>query len=171
MTPTLIAAAAASLVFGACMVGAGLMDLATMRIRNALVGVLVAAYPVFAVLAGLDPATVAASLAAALAAFALGFGLFALGWIGGGDVKLAVAAVLWLGAGQAGPFAVYTALFGGVFALGLILFRRARLAPGLRDAAWIARLHAPGNGIPYAVPMAAAALLTLPHSAWMAVLR
>lgn len=167
MTLTIIAAAAASLFFAVCMAGAGLMDLLTMRIRNALVGAMAAAYPLFAAAAGLDLATVGTAFAAALAVLAVAFTLFSLGWIGGGDAKLAAAAVLWLGAGQAGAFAVYTALLGGVFTLALLQFRLLPLAEGWRASPWIARLHDRGNGVPYGVPMAAAALATLPHSPWM----
>lgn len=170
MTLTMIAAFAASLFFIACMVGAGLMDLVTMRIRNALVGTMVAAYPLFAALVGLDLATVGTSVAAAVAVFLVAFVLFSLGWIGGGDAKLAVAAVLWLGSGQAGAFAIYTALFGGIFTLALVQFRLLPLAPGWRAPPWIARLHDRRSGVPYGVPMAAAALVAVPHSVWVAVI-
>lgn len=171
MSLSVIAACTASLFFVACMVGAGLMDLVTMKIRNTLVLALAAAYPVFAAAAGLDLATVGTSVAAALGVFAGMVVLFQLGWIGGGDAKLAVAAVLWLGAGQAPAFVTYSALFGGLFSLLLLQFRLIPLARVCRPPPWMARLHSRGSGVPYAVPMAAAALTVLPHTAWMAALR
>ncbi len=171
MSLSVIAACAASLFFAACMVGAGLMDLVTMKIRNALVLALAAAYPVFAAAAGLDLATVGTSVAAALAVFAGMVVLFHLGWIGGGDAKLAVAAVLWLGAAQAPAFVTYSALFGGLVSLMLLQFRLVPQAWVGRAPPWLARLHRRGAGVPYAVPMAAAALTVLPHSAWIAALR
>jgi prepilin peptidase CpaA len=171
MSLNVVAACAASLFFIACMVGAGLMDLVTMRIRNALVIALAAAYPVFAAAAGLDLATVGASVAAALVVFAGMFALFQFGWIGGGDAKLAVAVVLWVGAGQAPGFVLHTTLFGGIFALLLLQFRLLPLARVWRAPPWVARLHRRESGMPYAVPMAAAALSILPQTAWMAALR
>jgi prepilin peptidase CpaA len=171
MSLNVIAACAAILFFAACMVGAGLMDLVTMKIRNTLVVALAAAFPVFAAAAGLDLATVGMSVAAALAVLAGMFALFLFGWIGGGDAKLAAAAVLWLGAGPAPTFLIYSAVFGGLFTLLLLQFRLLPLARVWRAPPWVARLHSRGSGVPYGVPMAAAALAVLPHTAWMAALR
>jgi prepilin peptidase CpaA len=170
MSLNVIAACAAILFFVTCMVSAGLMDLVTMKIRNTLVVAMAAAYPIFAAAAGLDLATVTMSVAVALAVFAGMFGLFLLGWIGGGDAKLAVAAVLWLGAGQAPAFVFYSAVFGGLFTLVLLQFRLLPLARVWRAPPWIARLHSRGSGVPYGVPMAAAALAILPHTAWIAAI-
>jgi prepilin peptidase CpaA len=171
MTLSMIAALVASVLFSACMIGAGLMDLLTMRIRNVLVGTLLVAYPVFATLVGFDFGTLAASAAVAVAVFAGAFAFFAFGLIGGGDAKLAVASVLWLGPGHAGPYLFYTALFGGLFALVLLQFRLLPLMEGWRESPWISRLHRRETGIPYGVPMAASALMILPDTAWIAVLR
>ncbi|MDE3165971.1 MAG: prepilin peptidase, partial [Acidobacteriota bacterium] len=41
---------------------------------------------------------------------ALGFGLFALGWIGGGDAKLAAATAIWLGFDELGHYALAASL-------------------------------------------------------------
>lgn len=55
----------------------------------------------------------------------------ARGWIGGGDVKLAVALILLGGIGRFAAFIVGTALAGGVlslvYAAGWFVFRRLRL--------------------------------------------
>ncbi len=130
-------------------------DVATRRIPNRLTAAL-ALVGVARLAAGLaagggwaDPAL---DLAAAGAVLALGAAGFAAGAIGGGDVKLAAAAALWLGAGAVGTFLAFSALAGGVLAaayLGLgVLGRRAgRPAPTL----------------PYGVALAAGGLAATLH--------
>ena len=49
--------------------------------------------------------------------------LFACGWIGGGDAKLAAATALWLGFDPLMTICVYASLFGGVLTLLLLQFR------------------------------------------------
>ncbi|MEM7620364.1 MAG: prepilin peptidase [Pseudomonadota bacterium] len=63
----------------------------------------------------------------AFVALIIGFGLFALGWMGAGDVKLISSVVLWAGPLHTVPFVFYMALSGGLFAFILILLKR--LAP------------------------------------------
>lgn len=70
-----------------------------------------------------------AHLLALLAMFAIGLLLFALGWMGGGDVKLLVAAAAWTGLAGLPALLIGMALGGGLLALLLILTRMgARLA-------------------------------------------
>jgi prepilin peptidase CpaA len=90
-----------------------------------------------------------ADLAVTVVVFAGGAGLFALGWFGGGDVKLLAAGTLWLGAGQAGAFLLATVLAGGILALIFVL----RMALGPR-AAGSARVS-----LPYGVAIAAGGIL------------
>ena len=45
---------------------------------------------------------------------AVTFVFFALGWIGGGDAKLAAATALWLGFDHLLKYLLYASLFGGV---------------------------------------------------------
>ncbi len=59
-------------------------------------------------------------------AFALGAALFAMRFVGGGDVKLFAAVTLWAGPGLAMPFLFLTLLAGGVLALSVLLFRFTR---------------------------------------------
>ena len=161
---------AASLIFPSTMAWAGLMDLITMKIRNSLVLFLLVAYAVMAPLAGFGIALVGSSALVALLVLVCAFTFFALGWMGGGDAKLAAAAALWIGADQAFAFAFWTALFGGVLTLALLLFRLRALPVSWRGRAWIERLHARETGVPYGVAIAAAALVVFPATAWMTVL-
>ena len=56
------------------------------------------------------------------------FVMFGLGWIGGGDAKLAAVIALWLGADHALAYVLYTALFGGILTIALLQFRLMGIA-------------------------------------------
>ena len=157
----------AVIVFAGLVFKAGILDVLTMQISNVLVLGLILAFAVFAPLAGLTAFEIATAGAMALAVLLVGMGLFALGWLGGGDVKLIAAAALWLGAGHVLTFLTYTALAGGVLAVLVLLFRRSELPAALQRRAWAVRLHAPETGLPYGVAIAAGALLTLGETSWI----
>jgi len=67
-------------------------------------------------------ASFGASLAALVSVMLLGFAAFSMGWLGGGDVKLAAAAAAAFGFPDAVPFLLYTAIGGGLLALVVALF-------------------------------------------------
>lgn len=170
MTAEQTAAWTALAFFPAAMVFAALMDVWTMKIRNRLVLALVAGYAVMAPLAGMPLAGMGLSLALAAGVFVAGFSLFSMGWIGGGDAKLATATVLWMGAGHVLDYLLYTALIGGALTLVVLAFRQIPLPAGWPAPAWVERLHSPHSGVPYGAAMAPAALLVFPDTAWMAAL-
>lgn len=66
------------------------------------------------------------AVAIASGAFAVGTLLFAMRFIGGGDVKLFAAVMLWAGSDFAFPFVVMMLLAGGVLALSVLLVRVGR---------------------------------------------
>jgi prepilin peptidase CpaA len=168
---TIIADSAAltgAVLFVAAMAWAAISDLTTLRIGNRLVVMVALGYVLFAPAAGLALGEIGASIAVALVVLMAGFALFAGGYIGGGDAKLAAATVLWLGAGNALAYLVYVCLFGGAAALLLIAFRRFPLPPVAAGQGWIVRLHQSASGMPYGVAMAAAALVMLPRTDWLA---
>ena len=168
MTISQTAAWAALALFPVMMVFAGLMDVMTMKIRNRLVLGLVLGYAVLAPLAGIALDEMGLSLALAGGVFLAGFTLFSMGWIGGGDAKLASATVLWLGEAHVLPYLVYTALIGGVLTLVVLVFRQVELPVRWTVPEWAERLHSPQAGVPYGAAMAPAALMVFPHTAWMA---
>ena len=49
----------------------------------------------------------------------LGFSLFALGYIGGGDAKLFAGVLLWLGLKDLMPYTLVATVLGGVLTLAL----------------------------------------------------
>ena len=162
------AAFAGASLFAAAMIRAAVLDVLTMTVSNRLVVALLVAFLVLAPASGWTMYDVGFSLAAAMIVLFASAGFFALGWIGGGDGKLASVVTLWIGAAAAFDFITYTALFGGICGLGLLAFKRMPLPPTWLRSAPVARLHAPSTGIPYAVAIALAALLVLPTTPWIA---
>lgn len=153
-----------SLLLLAALAAGAARDVATRTIPNRLSLGLALAFPPFALMAGLGGEAVVAHAAAGGLVLLGGFALFAGGWLGGGDAKLAAAAALWLGPAATPVFLLATMLAGGVFA-ALILALRARPVPNASGLLWLRRLAAPEEGLPYAVALFAGGALALPRSA------
>ncbi|TXH36875.1 MAG: peptidase [Rhodospirillaceae bacterium] len=77
-----------------------------------------------------DPVFLAVHFASALLVLAVGFTLFAWNLFGGGDVKLLAALAFWTGFADLPRLLLVTTLAGGVLALGILAWRRLRLATG-----------------------------------------
>jgi len=106
------------IVLAACAIAVA-TDLTSRRIPNALtIGLALAALALHATQGW---ASLAVSLAALAAVMAVGLAAFSMGWLGGGDVKLAAAAAAALGFPDAVPFLLYTAIGGGLLALAVAL--------------------------------------------------
>jgi prepilin peptidase CpaA len=159
------------IVFPALMAYAAASDLFTMSIPNALSLALIGAFGVFALLAGLPPAVVLLHVAACALVLAVCFGLFAFGWIGGGDAKLASATALWFGFGALLDYLFLATIAGGALTL-LILAARARPLPAFAlGCGWVERLHRRDAGVPYGIALAGAALAVYPQAPiWSALL-
>jgi prepilin peptidase CpaA len=155
----------AMLLFPLGMAFAASSDLLTMRISNKLVLLLVAAIFLLALFVGLSLEQLALHVACALVVLAVGFTLFAFGWIGGGDAKLAAATTLWLGFGLTLPYLVYSAVLGGILTLLILALRQLPLTPFLARFRWLERLHDRKSGVPYGIALALAGLLTYTDSA------
>ena len=154
-------------VFPAVMAFAALSDLFTMTIANRVSLVLVAGFALLAVLGGMSITDVLAHVGAAACVLVVTFGLFACGWIGGGDAKLAAAAALWLGFAHLADYLLYASLLGGALTVLLLQFRALPLPRMLIGREWAERLHRRGGGVPYGIALAAAALLVYPQTEWM----
>jgi prepilin peptidase CpaA len=102
-----------------------------------------------------------------LAGFAglfVGFTLFALGFIGGGDAKLFAAVLLWLGLKDLLPYALVASLFGGLLTLSVMILRRYPVPARLSGQKWVVKLHDARSGVPYGVALAAGAFFLLPST-------
>ncbi|HEX6866209.1 MAG TPA: prepilin peptidase, partial [Caulobacteraceae bacterium] len=127
------------------------------------VGLLVAFYPA-ALAVGASWAAIGLCTAVGFTALLIGMGLFAMGWVGGGDAKLLAGVALWMGWPTVLPFLLATALAGGALALVLMQMRSNMLKPYLeRGPAWVGRLVT-GNDAPYGLAIAAGGLFMLPQS-------
>ncbi|NJM33829.1 MAG: peptidase [Rhodomicrobium sp.] len=153
-------------IFPALMVFAASYDCLAMTISNRLCLVIAAAFFPSAIVAGFGGETIALHAACGLAMLALGFLLFARGWIGGGDAKLFAAAALWFGWDATLDFGIATAIAGGLLATAILgMCEIARYFP----AATLIRFPSRPE-MPYGVALAAGALFTYPHTQWVQLL-
>jgi prepilin peptidase CpaA len=155
------------LLFPALMAFAAASDLVTMTISNRVSILLAAAFLVLAVASGMAPYEVASHLGAGALVLVLAFGCFAMGWVGGGDAKVAAAAALWLGFGHLLNYLLYASLFGGVLTIVLLQMRQWPLPYALTGQTWLLRLHAKESGIPYGIALAIGALMIYPETDWV----
>jgi prepilin peptidase CpaA len=116
-----------------------------------------------------------AAVGGALTGLAIFFPVFALGGMGAGDVKLMAALGAWLGWGPVAWTALYTAIAGGVLALGWGFaqgylrqaFRNLRslgtmwLIEGIRPMPSLTLDQGRGPRLPYALPILVGVLVTI----------
>lgn len=152
--PTLMAFAAAS-------------DLVSMTISNRVSLLLVAGFVVLALLSGMGVYDMLTHAGAGLTVLAMAFFCFAMGWVGGGDAKVAAAASLWFGFSHLLEYLVYASLFGGALTLLLLQFRQWPLPAALHGQSWLLRLHNKDSGVPYGIALALGALLIYPDTDWV----
>ncbi len=155
------------LIFPAAMALAAACDLFTMTIPNKLTMGFAGAFFVAAAFAGMPLADLGWHLAAGLLMLAVGFSLFAFGWIGGGDAKFFAATALWLGWSPLLMFALWASLIGGGLTILILFARRVPLPTAIGRQDWAQRLHDPQVGIPYGIALAAAGLMVYPDTVWL----
>ena len=158
-------------VFPAAMAYAAASDLVSMTISNRLCLILLAAFAVCAGTLGIGWAQLGWHLAAGGLVLLVCFGMFAAGWIGGGDAKLAAVTALWFGFDQLMPYLTMAAIAGGVLTFAMLKLRSGPLPEVANRWSWARRLHSPKEGVPYGIALAFAALLVLPEtSLWRAAM-
>ena len=155
------------LLFPALMAFAAASDLLTMTISNRVSLALAAGFLALALLSGMGLYDTLAHIGAGAAVLAVAFACFAMGWIGGGDAKVAAAAALWFGFGHLLPYLLYAWLFGGALTLLLLQFRQWPLPYLFAGQAWLLKLHAKNSGIPYGIALAIGALMIYPETEWI----
>ncbi len=151
---------AALLLYGAIFVllAAAAWDATTLTIPNFLVVAVLGLY-VASRAVSFDLSDILFDLLAGAIVFAAGFAFFALGWLGGGDAKLAPGAVLWAGFDGLLPFVIAMTLAGGILAVVLLVLRG-----GLRAAATQERLPVAlqwDSPVPYGIAISAGAILVI----------
>jgi prepilin peptidase CpaA len=158
----------ALLVFPLLMIFAALADLFTMTIPNRVSLVLIAAYLLLALYLRLPLASVGLHVSCGLAMLALTFTMFQMGWIGGGDAKLAAATALWLGWPSLFEYGLAASLIGGVLTVAILALRHYDLPEKLLSVGFIAKLAEKNGGVPYGIALALAGLVIYPRTGvWM----
>jgi prepilin peptidase CpaA len=157
-------------VFPMAMAFAAASDLITMTISNRLSLALAGGFFLVAAFIGMPLPEIGNHVLASFVVLAVSFGLFAAGWIGGGDAKLAAATALWLGFSHLIDYLLIAAMVGGAMTLFLLQARRIPLPETLAGTRWIARLHAADTGVPYGIALAVAGLLVYPKTIYMQAL-
>ena len=155
------------LLFPALMAFAAASDLFTMTISNRVSLALAAGFLALAILTGMGLSDILSHLGAGAVVLAVAFVCFAMGWVGGGDAKVAAGAALWFGFGHLLNYLVYASLFGGALTLLLLQFRQWPLPYALAGQAWLLKLHAKESGIPYGIALAVGALVVYPETEWI----
>ncbi|WP_397475035.1 prepilin peptidase [Pusillimonas sp.] len=144
-------------------------DLHQRRLPNRLVAVYAVLCPIALLASGAAPATWLQHGVVALAAFVFFLALFALGGMGGGDVKMGTAVLAWAGVQTLSESLLLIAMSGLVLALlGLAADRLSGLRGSARKSPaanlWRKALHALSakRGVPYGVALAMGGMAALP---------
>lgn len=157
-----ITAGAAVLIFFAGMLHASVTDLKHRRIANWVILAMMAAWVPMAMLAQLPGDAVMGSLSVMVLVFIAGFGCFCMGWLGGGDVKLAAVAALWLGPAMVPAFIMLATIFGALIALVFIGVAYVKRRGG-------ADMQTDRMMLPYGPGLASAAVVLFGESQWFAL--
>src|SRR3954471_485772 len=155
------------LLFPALMAFAAASDLFTMTISNRISLLLVAGFLGLALSSGMGLQDIVSHFGAGLAVLMPAFACFAMGWIGGGDAKVAASTALWFGFGHLLDYLIYASLFGGALTLLLLQFRQWPLPYLFTGQSWLMKLHARDSGIPYGIALAIGALVVYPETEWI----
>lgn len=152
------------LVFPALAIVGALKDLTSYTIPNWISLALLVAFVPAALVCGASLATIGLCLAVGLGGLVMGMGMFAAGWIGGGDGKLFAVCALWVGWPAALPFMLYTGLAGGAVTFAILALRSGWLAPAVAGApGWVRKLGTTNGDLPYGVAIAIGALAAFPE--------
>jgi prepilin peptidase CpaA len=129
-------------------------DVSRFTIPNWLVGSLLVLYPAALMMAH-SPVDWRWALLGAGIVFAVGYGVFAMKWMGGGDIKLMAVLALWVGFENLLNFVFLVALLGGLFSIGILVLRKMRPhLPRKNPGEPWPRIMRDGEAVPYGVAIA-----------------
>jgi prepilin peptidase CpaA len=155
------------LLFPALMAFAAASDLFTMTISNRVSLALVVGFLILTVAGGMGLPDILSHIGAGAAVLVVAFSCFAMGWVGGGDAKVASSVALWFGFAHLMDYLLYASVFGGALTLLLLQFRQWPLPYALTGQAWLMKLHAKESGVPYGIALAIGALMIYPETEWV----
>lgn len=145
------------IVLAILLVAAAAQDAAKLKISNLLVLAVLLGGVVSAVLSG-PRLEIWQNLALFALFIAIGIPLFATGKLGGGDVKLLAAVGFWYDFQSALGLLLAVVIAGGILALVMVSLRMVRWSEKARERIIVLQ---PRKGIPYAIAIAAGALMTI----------
>ena len=164
--PSMMSAITPSILAAPALLGAAWMllllayqDLSSRRLPNTWVGIYAALFLLYAWASGMGWQQLGGHVITAMAAMGLLVVLFILRAMGGGDVKLWTALMLWAGPSGAG-MAVLIASFCGLL-LGLLGWAIQRLPRPDWRSIRVLRMLTAARGVPYGVGLALAGLHNL----------
>ena len=144
--------------FLALLAWAACSDAVEFEIPNSISLGIAALYPFYVIVAP-NPVHWVWGVVVAGTTLAAGFGLFAKGYFGGGDIKMVSAAALWAGPKLILPMLFVISIAGGALALLFLAFhwmQRRRATAGV-DASLTAGAYAARARLPYGVAIAVGA--------------
>ncbi|MBK5264149.1 MAG: prepilin peptidase [Alphaproteobacteria bacterium] len=142
----------------ALLIAAACQDVMQLRIANIFPTAIILLFPLWVAVAGPETDMWMNAVNFALI-LGIGLILFALQWLGGGDVKLFAAVALWFDFAGIVPLIFYITMSGAVLAVFLVLVRRA-IPVGMKDRLGWA-IFARRGPIPYGLAIAAGAILCI----------
>ncbi|HZZ10880.1 MAG TPA: prepilin peptidase [Paraburkholderia sp.] len=161
----------------AALIALAFYDIRFRRLPTQLVAAVACLFLIDALCAGDPISLILRHVGAAAVALAIGFALFAPGWIGGGDAKMASAIFMWTGPALAWPVLVIVAAMG--LPVALISWVASRAHATVRTASSAGQPDAPAGrlrvmlgwwsarrGVPYGVALAAGGCAAL----WLPVM-
>jgi prepilin peptidase CpaA len=162
---TLNTQAIALTAFTVVMVAAAIEDFRRYVIPNLLPILLVAVWPLYFAATAPTLYGALAAIGCAAAVFLGGVVLFALGQLGGGDVKLLSAAALWAGPAGTPELLILTGVLGGALALFLLMggAQIAAAARGMLRQPPVDVGHGRKMKMPYGLAIIGAALIVTFH--------
>jgi len=148
------------MVFAGTMLTAAAKDATSMTIPNWISLAVIAGFLIVTPFVWQGLEVFMTHLLVGLCFFSVGFVMFALGWLGGGDAKLMAATALWWQWDEAAIYVVYTTMLGGALAI-LLVFGRKYIPARVLTADWAYHLFKDEKKMPYGLALAGGALLTL----------
>lgn len=148
-------------VLPALLLTAAIWDITSFTIPNFLQLGLLAAFALFMLVHPLSAGAFGMHVLAGFIGLVVGFTLFSLGYVGGGDAKLFACTALWFGMNDLLSYVLVASVFGGALTLGLLAMRNWPLPAALSSQTWLLRLHDEREGIPYGAALAAGAFFIL----------
>lgn len=146
---------------------AAINDIRSFTITNRLNIIFAACFLLFFFPLGLGFKGLAIHFGTAIAAFAIGFLLFAIGAWGGGDAKLIAATAFWLGPNAMLGYAIYTAFAGGILAIILLVSRFIARKYGLpKSPRWARQILRKRAQVPYGVALCVGGIFSVFNTSW-----